>query len=194
MAELERQELLKIIPSQVEVIVDDNCTNSFLIEDVCLEKPAGDSLVDIEHESCEAELDALIFGVSMPDEVVDCAIIAPSPFLSEGVISMKDEPPVDAPRETVVELHLLISKVQVECISYIPSFKRSLEEIPLLEFDGAYKDKRWSESMKRRCTQVESTCTTYRSLCSMSRLLKDEWVELWTVHSERFKLLLSCKV
>ena len=49
LAELERQELLKIIPTQVEVSVDDNCTNSFLVEDVCLEKPAGDSLVDIEH-------------------------------------------------------------------------------------------------------------------------------------------------
>ena len=33
----------------------------------------------------------------LPDEVVDCAIIAPSPFLSKGVSSIEDEPPVDSP-------------------------------------------------------------------------------------------------
>ena len=39
--------------------------------------------------------------VDVPDEVVDCAVIAPSLFLSEGVISMEDEPPIGAPHENV---------------------------------------------------------------------------------------------
>ena len=33
----------------------------------------------------------------VPDEVVNCAIITSSPFLSEGVIFMEDEPHIDVP-------------------------------------------------------------------------------------------------
>ena len=89
----------------------------------------------------ELERQKLLKNVSsqvenVPDEVVDCAIIAPSPFLSEGVISMEDEPPVDTPQDTVDKPCPLVHKLQVECIPYTPSLKKSLEDIYLLEFDG----------------------------------------------------------
>ena len=130
----------------------------------------------------------------LPDEVVDCAIIVPSPFLSEGAISMEDEPPVDAPQVMIDEPHPPVNKLQVLCVPYTPSFEKSLGEIQLFEYDGSYRGKKGKESMKRRYTHVESTCTTSRSLCSRRRMLKKERFELWTVHSERFKLLLCYKV
>ena len=125
----------------------------------------------------------------VPDAVVDCAIIVPSPFLSEGVISMEDVPPVDSPQDLVDELHLRVNdKLQVVCVPYTPSFKRSLDDIYLLEFDGADQDKEGSEFKKKRC--MENTCAREGSLCSRRKLLdKDEWFELWTVHSGRYKLL-----
>ena len=98
--ELERQKLLKNVPSQVE---------------------------------------------DVPNEVVDCAVIATSPFLSERVISMKDEPPIDAPQDMIDVPQPLVNKLQVECLPYTPLIKRSLEDIYLLEFDGADQGKEGCE-------------------------------------------------
>ena len=106
----------------------------------------------------------------MLEEVVDCTIIAPSPFLSEGVISMEDEPPVEDPQEKVNEPRPLVHKLQVECIPYTSSLKRSLKEIQLLEFDGVDQGKERSEFKKKRC--MESTCAREGSLCSRRKLLK----------------------
>ena len=98
--------------------------------------------------------------------MVDCAIMEPSPFLREGVIFMEDEPPVDAPQVMIDEPHMLDDKLQVFCILYTPSFKRSL---------------------KRRRTQVESKSATRISLCFRRMLKKYGLLEMWTVHSERFQ-------
>ena len=121
----------------MEVSVDDFCTNFFLVDDVCLEEPT-----DIEHDA-RGDEDA-------PDEVVDCAIMVPSPFLSEGVMSMKDEPHVDVPQIMIDEPHPSVEKLQVLCVPCTPSFKISLEEIQLFEYDGAYRGKKGKESMKRK--------------------------------------------
>ena len=67
----------------------------FLVEDVCLEEPT-----DIEHDARGDE--------DVSDEVVDCAIMVPSLFLSEGVISMKYEPPIDASQDMIAESHPLV--------------------------------------------------------------------------------------
>ena len=102
---------------------------------------------------------------------------------------MEDVPPVDSPQDLVDEPHLRVDELQVLCVPYTPSFKRSLEDIYLLEFDGAGQGKKRSQFMKRRRTQVESTCAKDRSLCSRGMLKRDGWLEMWTVHSVRYKLL-----
>ena len=110
----------------------------------------------------------------MPDEVVDCAVMIPFPFLSEGVIFIEDEPLVDAPHDIIDEPHPSVNKLQVLFIPYIPSFKRSLEEIQLFEYNGACRGKKGKESVKRRRAHVESTCAIQdNSLCSR-RMLKKE--------------------
>ena len=53
-----------------------------------MEVPAGESWIDIVPDEVYEDV---------PNEVADCAITTPSLFLSDGVISMEDEPPVDAP-------------------------------------------------------------------------------------------------
>ena len=90
--------------------------------------------------------------------------------------------------------HLSVDKLHVSCIPYTPSFEKSLEEIQLFEYDGSYRGKKGKKSMKRRYTHVESTCTKDRYLCYRRRMLKKEWFELWTVHSDMYKLLRSRKV
>ena len=184
------EELLEIIPNQVEVSVDDFYTNSILVEDVCLEEPTcepEDELSEIGlnkvkghatstdycdhcdwwgHPPCvdycwtcqlwghldrEHLLIDIVPDEDVPDEVVDCAIIASSPFLSDGMIFIEDEPHVDALQVMIDESHLSVDKLQVLCVPYTPSFKRSLEEIQLLEFDGDYRGKKGNESKKRRC-------------------------------------------
>ena len=150
----------------MEVSVDDFCTNSFIVEDVCLEKPTSESLVDIEHDA-RGDEDVL-------NEVVNYATTSCSPFLSEGVISMKYEPPIDAPQDMIDESHPPIDKLQVLFVPYTPSFKRSLEKIQLLEYDGDSRGKKGKYSKKKRCIYVESTCAIQdESLCSRQRLLKD---------------------
>ena len=84
---------------------------------------------------------------------------------------------------------MLVDELQVLCVSYTPSFKRSVEDIYLLEFDGADQGKKGKESMKRRRILEERKNATRRSLCSRGMLKKDGWLELWTVHSGRYKLL-----
>ena len=80
-------------------------------------------------------------------------------------------------------LVLLVDDLSVVCIPDPPSFRRSLEEILFLEFDGSHKDK-FGIKTERSMHAREG------SLCSRRKLLKkDEWFELWTVHSERYKLL-----
>ena len=107
------------------------------------------------------------------DEVVDCAIMVPSLFLSEGVMSMEDEPLVDAPQDMIDVPHLPVDKLQVMSAPYTPSFEKTLEEIKLFEYDGSYRGKKENKSMKRRYTHVESICAIQdRYLCSR-RLLKD---------------------
>ena len=96
------------------------------------------------------------------EKVVDCAFMEPSPFLSEGVNSSEEEP-----------LVLLVDDLSIACIHNPPSFTRSLEDIYLLEFDGADQGKKRSQFMKRRRTQVESTYAKDRSLCSRRMLKKD---------------------
>ena len=64
------------------------------------------------------------------ETVVDCAFMEPSPFLSEVVNSSEEEP-----------LALLVDDLFVVCIPDPPSFRRSLEEILLFEFDVSHKDK-----------------------------------------------------
>ena len=113
------------------------------------------------------------------EKVVDCAFMEPSPFLSEGVNSSEEEP-----------LVLLVDDLSIMCIHDPPSFMRSLEDIQLFEYDGDSRSKKGKESMKRRRILVENTCAREGSLCSRRKLLKnDEWFELWTVHSGRYKLL-----
>ena len=63
------------------------------------------------------------YPLDVLDKVVHGAIIAPSPFLSEGVKLIKEEPLED-------------DKLLSACVHVPSSIKRSLEDIYLLEFDG----------------------------------------------------------
>ena len=102
--------------------------------------------------------------------------------------SIEDEPPVDSKQDLIDEPHPLMYKLQVLCVSYTPSFKKSLKDIYLLEFDDADQGKEGSKFKKKRC--MKSTCAIQdESVCSRPRLLMDGWLELWTVHSGRYKLL-----
>ena len=85
--------------------------------------------------SCEPPLD-LDYKVVL-DKEVHGAIMAPSPFLSEGVILIEDEPPTDAPHERVNMPNVEDDKLLSVCVHVPSSTKWFLKEI-FLEFDCSY--------------------------------------------------------
>ena len=77
-----------------------------------------------------------------------------------------------------------------EVYSHTPSNVESLEETQMFAYDGASDDKKGSKPTKKKSTLKESTYARYaQPLCSKKKSLEDEWVEIWTVHSGRYKLL-----
>ena len=145
----------------------------------CLQLGVPDREVEDVHDPSVSSKSIPMSSSTLPDKdhdvvletVVDCAFMEPSLFLSEGVISSEDEP-----------LVLLIDDLSVMCIPDPPSFRRSLEKILLFEFDGSHKGK-FGIKIERSMYAREEF------LSSRQRLLKDGWLELWTIHFGRYKLL-----